>query len=256
MTRPLTLGAIAFAAVALAACGGDDGGTAKLDVPKANAPLSDLADRTQKAMTATDEDCPGLDQINREQDAYVRLNCASQGKNVQFELLDFKVRGGAEYGSGGVIDFTNNGSQKGAALVAVINREGHWSYQRSRRLNGPSIGTQPDRQAMESVLNDHFLPALRDGDCDEFFLSAATDASDRGTACKQELPAYSELSTELKESGNAKAVWLGGNKWFGFFGLQTDKPKKQYRTIVVQKNGPGERGQYVVEPTTLGPGSE
>ena len=253
MTRSATLGATALAALALAACGGgDEGGTATVEPPKPADSLAELAKRTQTALTT--ENCPGLDQVNVKDEAAITLGCPTTDDKAAEAYEGFTVKGGAEYGSGAVVDYTDKEAPNGGTLIATLGPSGRWSYLANERTGEPTIGTQPEnREPMETVLNDHFIPAVRDRDCDEFFKYAVTRLQDPQAACKEEFPLYQGLTDALKADPDARPVWLGGNKRLGFFALQTDKPKPEYRTLVVSKTGPDANQPFLVHPSTLGP---
>jgi hypothetical protein len=236
----------AIAGLALAACGG---GKDADDAPKPRESLAKFAARVQAALTQPK--CPGLQQINA--DAQFILPCPSTARDPRARqaFANFRVTGSREYRTGGVIDFTDAEAPRGGTYVVALGKDRRWVILSAPKFDQAIAKTKPRNQGDFEKALDRFLPAVEKRRCDEFFKYSFTQSQNKQVACRQELGrAYEPLRRALRASGDAEPFLLGGNREILFFGLLTDKPNEQYRTIPVIRAGQDTTTPYLVLTTS------
>jgi hypothetical protein len=229
------------AAAILAACGGgNDAG----DAPDPREPVSRFASRVQAALTQ--RGCPKLREINV--DAQVVLPCPASDPRARQGFANFRVTGSKEYGTGGVIDFTDAEAPRGGTFIVALGTDRNWVIVGQLPF-GTSRAPQRNRADFEKAV-EQFLPAVRNRNCDEFFKYSVTQSQTKEQACSQELGRpYDDLRRALRASDDTEPFYLGGNGHVVFFGLLTDEPSEQYRTIPVIRMGAGGTSPYMVLTT-------
>jgi hypothetical protein len=243
------LGALALA-LAVTACGSQSEDQSSR-APKPSEKIGAFAARLQSALTQPG--CPGLNRLNIKNESGLVLPCPAANPRARRAFAGFKVVGSASYGTGGVVDYTDAEAPRGGTYVTALGPSGRWVILAAPILNERTAGTKAaDHKAQDRVLAT-FLTAIRKGDCNAFFTNAVTMSQNMALACRRELPFYANLAAGLKAAKDAKPFWLGGNGWFQFYGLITDKPKPAYRTAIVAKSGPRATRPYLVLTTNLGP---
>ena len=217
-------------------------------LPKPAMKLSTFADRLERGLTT--RGCPGLKTLLK--DSLIRLTCPFSNRKLKAAFKGFKVTGVRQYGTGAVLDFTDGEAKKGASYVLALGPGRKWSIMwnpitnkrtTARRGTGPLAGHQ-------NAIGK-FLPAVRDGNCDEYFRYAITPLGEKkATSCRLALTPpdgfYLGLQEDLRANPNAQPVLMGGNRTFVFYALQTGAT---YRTLVSFKTPPAANQPYLVVGT-------
>jgi hypothetical protein len=225
---------VVLAAPALVACGGDEKDAG--DAPKPREPLSRFAARLQTALTQPN--CPGLEEINR--DGQFTLPCPGRDAAARPPFAEFRVRASKAYRTGGVIDYTAADAAGPGTMMVALGKDRRWVLLGPAALETTAANTQPQNQDEFREALDRFLPAVENRRCDDFFKYAVARTPNKEQACAQELGrAYEPLRRALKESDDAKPFFLGGNRFIMFYGLFTDEPNEEYRTVVVVRLASG-----------------
>jgi hypothetical protein len=228
----------------LAACGGEKNAG---DAPKPREPLSRFAGRLQAALTQPN--CPGLEDLNR--DGQFTLPCPGRDPAARPPFAEFRVRGSKAYRTGGVIDYTAADAAGPGTFIVALGKDRRWVLLGPAALETTAANTQARDQDQFRAALDRFLPAVENRRCDDFFKYAVPRTQNKEQVCAQELGrAYEPLRRALKESDDAKPFFLGGNRFIMFYGLITDEPDKQYRTIVVVRASSGAPEPFLVLTTS------
>lgn len=251
MTKLIALSAALL--LALAGCGSDDddneggsggGSSAAEDVPEPRQPLEEYVE--QLAAALNERDCAELKRLKFE------IPCPPTPQ-VRPAFEDVEVTGVAQFGTGGVADFTSGEAPKGATWTLAVGEDGTWGVFRGDITGQKSVGTEiEDRGPYDQVL-DRFLTAIEERDCRDFFQYSVTTSQDVKEACKEELPLYDQLAEALRADPDAEPEFIGGNESYAFYALRTDEPEKAYRTVIVAKTGPSADEPYLVLVTLRGP---
>jgi hypothetical protein len=204
---------------------------AQAQTPQPAEPIGAFAKRLERALTK--KRCPGLKAINAV--GQIALPCPSSSARYRKAFKNFKIRGSRAYGTGGIIDFTDGEAPKGANYVVTLGEGNRWSivaapYTRMRLSRETSPG---DTAGHEEVLS-RFLPAVRDGDCEGYFATAATTGT-KEEECRQALGpdgSYIGLQADLRAHPESAPELLGGTSVFVFYALRTGST---YRTVVTAR---------------------
>ena len=243
MAKIASLLLVVLAAPALAACGGDKDVD---DAPKPREPLSRFAGRLQAALAQPN--CPGLEDINR--DGQFTLPCPGRDPAARPPFAEFRVRGSRAYRTGGVIDYSSADAAGPGTFIVSLGRDRRWVLLGPAALETTAANTRPQDQEEFRRALDRWLPAVENRDCDDFFKYAVVRTQNKQQACAQELGrAYDPLRRALKESDDPRPFFLGGNRFIMFYGLFTDEPDEQYRTIVVVRASPEAPEPFLVLTT-------
>lgn len=257
MRRLPALVAVALLGAAISGCGSDDDtSAAKQEVRFSEATESPRAftERLAKllATTTSKKDCAQIALINSR--STTQYPCPAP-KDLRKSLANFKVVGAEEYGTGAIVDYTSGESKTGAAIVLSVALDRNWGVNRFGVITAPSTGTSAgqSRAGYEKAV-DSYLSAVRKRDCDAFSAVAFTNGlTDKQEICKRLFVTTNDLTNRLRANPSAKPSYQGGNATYGFYGLETKKPKPRNSTISVVKEGAGAKQPYVVLDVTASP---
>ncbi|HEX2071746.1 MAG TPA: hypothetical protein VHF90_08895 [Thermoleophilaceae bacterium] len=240
---------VAVAAIAAAGCGGDDedgSADAKPKFSAASEPSKTFIERMAKLLETTTEkkDCPLLEQIN--QRSFTRFPCPPP-KELRQSMARFDVVETEVYGTGAVVDYKSGTAKDGAAVVMFVAPDREWGISRFGIITEPSVGTSDaDSRDGYAKAVDDYLAAVRDRDCKAFVKVAFTNGADAKTACRTSFKGTEDLAKRLKANPSVKPKYEGGNSSYGFFTLETKKPKPENLTISVIKSTTESAAPYVV----------
>ena len=260
MHRPLLLAAAGLVAVlalvlpapASAAVPTAAASQAPAPAPEPRESVRTFARRLERALTT--RGCPGLTTINRT--SQVRLPCPSRSnRTIRRAFEGFDVRGTGQYGTGGVIDFTDREARRGAAYVLALGQNRRWSI-----LFAPLTGRRSTDLRRVPGLAGHqnalamFLPAVRDANCDDYFRYAVTPPNEtKAQSCRAAFGPdglWTAVQADLRATPNPQVTPLGGNRLFAFFAVRTGAV---YRTAATLRTGRGAAVPYLVVSTERAP---
>lgn len=254
--------ACAFALSAIGAgagcSGGDDESTARdaqetTRFSEANEPPRVFAERLAKliATTTAKRDCGQLEPINSR--SATRYPCPAP-KDVRTSMAGFKVVAAKEYGTGAIVDYESGAAKEGAAIVLFVAPDRNWGVGRFGVITKPSVGTgdRGSRAGYDRAV-DAYLLAVRKRDCSAFVRVAFTSGAKEKSVCATLFPMTRDLAKRLKANPTARPEYEGGNRTYGFYTLETPKPKPQNVTISVVKSGDGKQAPFVVLDATPSP---
>lgn len=246
----------ALAAMVAAGCGGDDESTAKeeqVDVSAAGEPVGDFMTRMAKLLeTTTDaKDCAELSAITSR--SMTQFPCPAD-KGLRKSMGQFKIVGAKEYGTGGVVDYTSGEIKDGAAIVLFVSPDRNWGIGRFGIVSEPSTESGDDETRDEyAKAVDKYLTAVRERDCDAYFNIKFNGEDKKDDVCKQSFPGTKPMAKLLKTNPDAKPRYEGGNDTFGFYSLETSKPKPANLTISIAKASEKSAVPFVVLDVTPAP---
>jgi hypothetical protein len=241
-----SLAAIGACAALAMGCGDGDGSSdeAGKDAPTPSVAAegaSAFVNRLAKLLetTAKPEECGDLEAINRR--SLTRFPCPPS-KGVAASMSRFEVVGADEYGTGAVVDYKSGEAKDGAAIVLFVATDRNWAISRYGVVTKPSVGTSDagSRAGFRKAV-DNYLQAIRDRDCRKFVAVAVTDAPDE-KVCRSTFDPSSALAKRLEQNQGATPKYEGGNSTYGFFSLETTRPKPESSTLSVVRSG----GTYLV----------
>ena len=248
LVRALCAGAL-LGAAAIAGCGGDDeegaGAVAKgpPKVSAANEPPKRFAERMAKLIetTTSKKDCAQLDAIDAR--SYVGFTCPP-GKDLRKSMASFEVVGAKEYGTGAVVDYRSGTAKDGAAILLFVSLDREWGIANFGVITEPSTATSDSqsRAGFDEAV-DAYLAAIRERDCEAFKAVAYSAVVDEKKACKTSFKATERFAQRLKSNPKVRPQYHGGNASYGFYGIETAKPRLENSTITVVKapNDPDNR---------------
>jgi hypothetical protein len=250
---PLCMSAL-LCGIAVAGCG-DDGGESTAKEKTKFAASSEAEDvfieRMAKLLetTVTKKDCAQLEEINAR--SFTRFPCPPV-KALRKSMRSFEIVGSETYGTGAVVDYKSGEVTDGAAIVLFVSADRNWGISRFGVVTEPSVGTSDDdsRGGYDKTV-DQYLSAARKRDCKGLMKVSLT----RGEkdVCKTVLLVTEPLAKRLKANPSAKPKYEGGNGTYGFYTLETQKPKPENSTISVVKSTDGSATPYVVLDVTPSP---
>jgi hypothetical protein len=237
-----SLALVAVACALVAGCGGGDESEANLPAPKGSPEqfAEQLAELLVKARAP--QDCAPLRKI--ESRSFFQFQCPTS-KQVRRSMAEFEVLEADNYGAGAVVDYKSGRAGDGASMVLFLSSNRLWSLTRFGIIAKESVGSDDsDNRAGFRKAVDGYLGAVRRRKCKDYMEYALT-SSDQST-CRVQFPVTKPLGDALKANPKTEPEYLGGNGTFGFFGVETRKPKPAYRTISVIKTAPGSLQPYLV----------
>jgi hypothetical protein len=245
------------AAAALAAgCGGDDESTAKdeqVDVPAASEPAQTFIERMAKLIETTtkQKDCAELSTINVR--SATQFPCPAP-KALRNSMAKFEVVGAEEYGTGAVIDYKSGTIKDGAAITLSVSPDRNWGIGRFGIVTNPSTDTS-DEKNREGYAKaaDEFLKSIRDRDCDAYVAVTFNGDDKKEKVCKETFPSTKSMAKLLKSNPDAKPHYEGGNAAYGFYSLETAKPKPASVTFSIAKSTAKGPRPFVVLDVTPSP---
>jgi hypothetical protein len=262
--RALASGAATLAAAltagALVACG-DDGEEprAVADVAPiygvAAEPPGPFVERLAKLLETTTEkrQCAQLDDIM--QRSYARFPCPPE-PDLRASMARFAMVDAEAYGTGAVADYKSGTAKDGAAILMFVGPDRNWGVSRFGMITPPSVGTSDaDSRAGFVSAVDAYLQAVRDRDCKAYVRSAFTDGRKGQEVCRGQFVGTEDLAKRMKADPSARPRYMGGNAVYGFFSLETSKPKPESSTISVVKGGSGSDSVYDVVDVAPSPTS-
>lgn len=235
--------AVGFALTA-GACGGDDS-TAK-DEPSfswGSEPPRVFMERMAKLLATTTkrQQCLELEQINGR--SVTRFACPTD-KELRRSMRTFKVVGAKEYGTGAVVDYKSGKLPGGATILLFVAPDRNWGVSRFGVVTKPSTRTDDDdsREHFEETVAS-YLDAVRTRDCAAYRKVAFANGEKGRKACGEVFEGTAPLAKRLKANPDVEPEYQGGNATYGFFKLETPKPKAESSTISVVR---GDGDEYVV----------
>jgi len=232
------LGLVAVAVAAtLASCGGADssGDTTSADAPESLAirPADEFVRRLATLLKSSVKkpDCDEIALIDSRSN--VTIPCPAPVELRQ-EMGTLRVRGSEEHGPAAVIDYRTNSEWDGATVLAVVAPDRFWTIARFGLPAAGSIGTSDadSRDGFEDTV-ERYLAAVRERDCEAFLTVTRTDGLSGSEACKRLFEPTKRVAKRLRSDPEAQPTYVGGNATFGFFVLETTKPKPEATVISV-----------------------
>lgn len=228
-------------------------GEEQVDYSLATEPPRTFIERTARLLaTTTDKkDCAGLDAINSR--SYTRLACPATTE-LRRSMARFKVVGAQTYGTGAVIDYKSGQIKDGAAILLFVSPSREWAISRFGVVTPPSTKTddRASRRGFEKVVHD-YLKAVRKRDCQEFIATVFFAPGENKRVCSTTFAETAGLARRLKSNPSAVPKYEGGNGTFGFFTLETSKPKAQNLTFSVIRAAGNALKPYMVLHVGLSP---
>lgn len=257
LARGACAGAVTVLALMVNGCGGgDDAAGERSDrvrhAAAAESPRT-FIERTTKLLATIEHrrDCDGIDAVNER--SFTRFECPPP-KPLAKSMAEFEVLGAEIHGTGAVVDYESGNIADGAAIVLSVTPDRQWGIARFGVMTEPSVGTSDaDSRAGYRRAVDDYLEAVRDRDCAEFRRVAFLPDAIAATACKTAFAATAPLAKSLASNPRAGAVYVGGNKTFGFFNLETTRPEPANRTISVVRSEERSSSRYLVLDVTSSP---
>lgn len=212
-----------------------DDGEAEVTEPvysRANEPPETLASRVAGVIetAAARGDCLLVDVVDARSPASLRC---PPGPELRASLSDFKVVGAREYGTGAIVDYKAKNAPGGAAMVLTATPDRFWSVARIGLETDPSTETEDDdsRGDFDEAV-ERYLAAVRERDCEAFREVAVLSEDARG-GCPSAFKSTRALAKRLARNPGAEPSYQGGNETYGFYTLETAKPKRASVTLSV-----------------------
>jgi hypothetical protein len=229
--------AVLAGTVAVAGCGGEGDSKAKekQQFSAASEPPDAFAERMAKLLetTAKRKDCTELELINNR--SLAGFPCPPD-RALRKSMASFELLGAEEYGTGAVIDYKSGKARDGAAIVLIVGPDRQWGVTRFGVITKPSTETS-DEESRDGFAKtvDMYLTAVRKRDCEAYMKATFTGEDTKPVICEIRFDGTKDLAKRLKTDPSAKPKYEGGNSTYGFYTLETAKPKPQNLTISVIK---------------------
>ncbi len=184
-----------------------------------------------------------------------RFPCPAS-KDLRKSMGRFEAVGVKEYGTGAVVDYKSGAVKKGAAIVLFVSADRGWGISQFGVLTKPSTETS-DEESRDGYAEavEEFLTAVRERDCESYVAVTFNGDDSKEFVCEETFPGTKGLAKRLKADPGAEPRYEGGNESYGFYSLETRKPKPENITISIAKaNAKGPR-PYVVLDVTPAPTS-
>jgi hypothetical protein len=232
---------------------GDGGGAERASLPPAaNEPPAVFVRRLANLLETTEgkKQCEELNQITLR--SYTGFPCPPPA-NLRKSMATFKMGAAAAYGTGGVVDYTSGGAKSGAAIVLTVDPSRRWSVMRFGIFGNPTVGTsdKDSKKGFDEAV-DAYLKAVRERDCPGFSRVVLLSAADKAP-CKGEFASTKKLANKMTRNPEAEPEYIGGNKTFGFYALETRRPVPANVTIGVAHLGPKAGRPYQVLGASASP---
>ena len=237
-----------LAVVVVSGCGDDQESTAKNE-PKfaaASEPVDAFITRMAKLLetSSVKKDCLQLNEINAR--STTRFPCPP-AKKLRKSMARFEIVGAEEYGTGAVVDYKSGKLEDGATIVLFVSPDRNWGISRFGVITKPSTRTSDDKSRVGSRrIATRYLKAVRESDCKTYKDVAFTGDVGEDTDCKISFGRLVSLAKRLKANRSAKLKYEGGNGTYGFYSLETQKPRPKNSTISVVKSTDASGPAYVV----------
>lgn len=249
------LGLVATMAAVSVGCGDDDSTAEEEPTPVAAAsePARVFVERMAKliATTTKPDDCDELTAIASR--SVTRFQCPVS-KPFRKSMSRFEIVGAKEYGTGAVVDYKSGQVKDGAAITLFVGEDRNWGVGRFGVVSKPSTKTSDagNREGYARAV-ERYLTAVRTRDCDAYFDVTFNAEDAKAKVCKNVFPATQNLAKRLQLNPEAKQQYEGGNESYGFFSLETAKPKPQSVTISIVKTAASGPKSFVILDATPGP---
>jgi len=240
---------VALGAVALnVGCGGDEEASGAKEPRFAAAEESPDAFMKRMAKlletTTAAKDCAALEAINGR--SYTRFPCPPP-KSLRKSMARFELIGAKAYGTGGVVDYKSGEVEDGGSILLFVGVDRAWGVGRFGVIAGKTVGTS-DEKSRDGFADavDGYLDAVRTRDCDAYFDHSFNNSEKKKAVCRTVFPNTKALAKRLKDNPTAEPEYQGGNEQFGFYSLETSKPKPENVTISIAKATAKAPQPYVV----------
>ncbi len=253
---PLSVVAVICLAL-VSGCGGDGdaNGSEEVSARRAVVERQAAAFATRLAnLIATSErkqDCDLLQEISSR--SRTTFPCPAE-RDFRRSMARFEVTGTAAYGTGAVIEYKSGTVKDNASILLYVDPRGEWAVSRFGLLNEPAVGTSDDanEEGFKKAI-DGYLNALNKRDCAAYNDFAYTGSTDEKKVCKTQFPATRTLSTLMSQDGRIDLRYLGGDRIYGFYALELDKPAPRRFTVSLTKTPGGSVEPFVVLDVAEGP---
>jgi hypothetical protein len=166
-------------------------------------------------------------------------------------LRGFETKDSAEYGTGGVVDFTTEGAPGTMLFALGRDRNFKWVTPLSRQADEEVVGTRPARGNSLDSTAAAAVKALRRGQCAQL-AEAASGIVPRPEAPRKACEKRKSLRASLSGDRAVRPDRLGANSRVAFYSL-LPKPRGPYFTLVLLQDG--ERSAFFRDfPTAPGRG--
>jgi hypothetical protein len=216
--------------LALGACGGSGH---KSPPPRPTETIKGFVVRLQDTMSSiADGLCDPVTKFNRY--AAFSLGC---DRLAQRAYAKFKVLDSAEFGTGGVVDFTDAELPRGGTYVVGLDTQRQFSLILGAPLGARTVGTKPGNLAAFDRAANGFVAGIRSKNCNLYYASAFIPTGlTKKQACTEAFSRGSEIQPQLAKDRTAAPRRLGGTAHFVFYALAS-RPD-HYRTLVVARTPP------------------
>jgi len=244
------LGVLLVAAVCVLTIGrgsaGDDGdGTQQREFSAAFEPPDRFMERLARILATAERpaDCDFVNVIGSISRRGFR--CPAEPE-VARSMARFKVLDTREYGTGAVVEYRSGEVRDSASTVLAVTPYHNWGIVRHGIDVGHSVSSSDDgtRTGFERTV-DAYLAAVKARDCEAFRAVAFTADDAAAEACEGAFAETADLATRLEANAGVRPAYEGGSDTFGFFTLETARPKPENATIVAIRTG-GSGGGYRV----------
>jgi hypothetical protein len=221
---------LAPSAVGLAACGGASKRPSPL---RPTETIRGFVVRLQSAVTAIQEGrCDDVSAFNRYAPFALGCDLTAQRAYGRFKVLD-----SAQFGTGGVVDFTDAELPRGGTYIVGLDAKREYSIILGAPVGGRTVGTAPQNVAAFDRAADFWVTGIRRKNCDQYYANAFTAPGlTKRQACREAFDSSSKIQPQLAADKRAAPRRLGGTAHFVFYALAS-KPD-HYRTLVVARVPP------------------
>jgi hypothetical protein len=245
-------GLCACAAIAMTvgtvSCGGDGDSQAedKPEFSAASEPPKTFITRMAKLLETAKRksDCVELELISAR--SLTRFQCPAP-KPLRKSMARFEVVDAEEYGTSAVVEYKSGEVKDGATIVLFVTPNRSWGVGRFGVIADSPLETDDEesRPGFDAAVNA-YLEAVRKRDCAAFIDYAEVGTKSKTVVCNTSFPSTKPLAKRLKADPTARPKYQGGNAMFGFYTLETRKPKPQNVTISLAKATAKSAQPYVV----------
>ena len=162
-------------------------------------------------------------------------------------MARFKLMKAAEYGTAAVVEYRSGEAPDGAAIILFVAPDRNWAFSHFGVVVEPSVGTSDaEARAGYERATGRYVAAVRTRDCATLRRILFVSDHSGDLTCEALLAGTAATATRLRRNPGAEPEYLGGNRTFGFFALETRRPEPENLTIAVMRADDDGVGRYLV----------